>query len=546
MNRFGAGLRKAAAGAAIAVAAGALVAFPATQAGASTAKLVVEYDCTQGIAHSNTVRLYTELTVPTTLTVGQPLAVSAVLWYKQNSPKFRSPDYFGPGATVTATANVQLSGGWQGILQPTGPLEQENALIPGTELTLPTQLADAAATDRAAEVRITPTNMVVDFTPPEGSVVINDDDPRVTYDGTWYDLNGRDPRHKDHYQDIHETWEKDARAVVRFTGTGIDYITEKDDRAGPLVVRVDDQVYTPPFVDPSKDENGVTVNLREDGGHTVWSVDNLKYGKHTLVIRNREADKRTVIDAFRVHISHDTNSGEPELPFDAYRATCTPVGVPNTVIVNIGGNGNGNGNPSGSPSSTPGEDPGNDPNETPGGNSPGNPSAGATPTPTPTPTTGNANTNGLTYNVGGQLVICDPVPNSSPAASPSRSPSPTPSASASASPSGSPSSSPSASLTPAASLTPTPTPSASAPAPVTSCTPVANASASPRPTRTVFATVTASPQVRFTPVGGAQTGDAPEQRGALPLTVAAAGFVLLSGSVAGGFLLRRRLREDRG
>jgi hypothetical protein len=446
----------------------------AAPASAATVDLVVDYICgpndgSIADAGTDTVNLKTRVTIPTTLNVGDRLNIGWNLHYKGDGTRFGSPDYFAEGARVTATGTVRLSGGWNGTLKPTGALDQPNALQPGTPLKLPELMSDSAATDRAAEVRVKPGNIVLDFTPPAGKVVVNDDAPdRVQYFGTWGDYNDRGAQMKDVHNDVHATEHGGAGVDFTFTGTGVDLIGELDYRGGPAHVQIDGHEAAPSMIDFSKDESGNTVTYANDGGHNLLRLRGLSYGTHHLTVTNLEDGKWSFVDAFRVITKEMPNAPR------TYRATCVPVGKVNPVILTIGG---GDGGDDGGD--------GTDPS--------GSPSPSATPTgdgsESPTPTGG--------YTPPGGTVSPTPTPTHTP--------------------------------------TPTPTPQGV----ITTVTATATASVSPKATQTVMATVTASPQVRITPVGGAHTGEAPDPP-VSPGPLLAAGILMVAGSGAGGLVLRRR------
>ncbi|MFB9878257.1 hypothetical protein ACFFMN_09975 [Planobispora siamensis] len=315
---------------------GAFVVLSSGTAAANNAELVVDYRCTsgpEGIARNGSVDLRTTVSIPTTLSVGQPLSIGWAIGYKPGTSRFGSPDYFAAQGKVSVIGNLQLSGGWIGVLQPTGSLTQAGPLQPGTVLELPPSISDSAHTDRAAKVRITPQRLYVDFTPPEGEVMVNDDDPRVKYfpfPGNWYDLNDQPPNANDHHHDLHRTNTPGASASFEFTGTGIEYVARRDKDAGRVFFKIDGKVATPSYVDASKEPNGDPTNSSTEGGQTLWSFRGLDYGKHTIeIVDDGTDDKWTQLDAFRV-ITEELPSPPPQ-----YRATCVLLSAPVAVDVTI-------------------------------------------------------------------------------------------------------------------------------------------------------------------------------------------------------------------
>ncbi|MFI7044104.1 hypothetical protein [Streptosporangium sandarakinum] len=372
---------------------GALVVLPSGQASANAAELVVDYQCTgngpDSIAQSGPVRLRTRVSVPTTLTVGQPLNIGWKLGYLGNA-RFGSPGFFAPGAAVTATGTVALSGVWSGGLKPVGAVEQPRQLQPGTILKLPETISDFAHTDQAGTLKVTPRNIVLDFTPPAGEVMVNDDDPRVDYSGGgWKDLNDQPIQNNDYHYDLHRTEEKGDTASFTFTGTGIEYVAQRDYRAGKVRFYIDGEAATPAYVDASKKADGSPSTDAGKGGLTLWRFRGLSYGKHLVQVVNDEQGKWGQLDAFRVITK------ELAAPPKAHRVTCKIVSNPVSVNVVISDPSSTTPPPNTTPptSPSPTEDPTNTP--TGGPTTPSPPTClptnqplvpTVTPTPTPTPT----------------------------------------------------------------------------------------------------------------------------------------------------------------
>ncbi|WP_440070918.1 hypothetical protein [Streptosporangium sp. OZ121] len=345
---------------------------------------MVDYSCTGGIAlGGSVVNLRTKVSIPTTLTVGEPLNIGWALNYKNGDPaRFGSPGYFGPGGKVLVTGNVQVSGSWVGVLQPKGSVDQPGKLQPGKILKLPDGISDSAHTDRAGTLKVSPRKLFVDFMPPAGEVVVNNDDPQVSYHaaGDWYELNDQPLSIGDHGRDLHRTDKVNSFATFKFTGTGIEYIARRSTEAGQVGFKIDGQDATPSSVDASKNPDGTPTNAAHQGGLTLWRFNDLKYGEHTLQVTNLEAGKFAQVDAFRVITKNLANP-----PAD-YRATCTLVSAPVSVNVTISEPGE-SPSPTASPTITDTSDPSATPTFTPTF------TPTITPTPTPTPSS-NGNQNG--------------------------------------------------------------------------------------------------------------------------------------------------------
>ncbi|WP_433372466.1 hypothetical protein [Streptosporangium sp. CA-115845] len=363
MVRWRSGLRRSLAVSALCLVGGALVALPSEAADAGNAELVVDYSCTGGVALNGAVKLRTKVSIPTTLTVGEPLNIGWALDY-EGASRFGSPAYFAPGGKATVTGDVQLTGSWTGVLQPKGSVDQPGQLQPGTPLELPKGISDSAHTSKEGTVRVTPQKLYVDFTPPAGEVMVNDDDPRVKYhaQADWDDVNDQPMNNNDYHHDLHRTNRVNSWASFTFTGTGIEYVAQRDQGAGKVGFKIDGQPASPAYIDASENEDGTPTNDAHRGGLTLWSFRGLEYGTHTIDVTNLENGTWTQVDAFRVITKQLVD------PPQGYRATCSLISAPVAVDVTISKAG-------GSQS----------PNPT--GPGTGSPSPTVTPTtPTPTPT----------------------------------------------------------------------------------------------------------------------------------------------------------------
>lgn len=333
MNRWRTALLAASVGS---VAALGLVVLPDIPASAAPADLVVDYDCTpagpDSIVRHGPVRLTTNLTFATDLVVGGPLNFTWKLKYA-NSTRFQSPNYFAAGAQVHAVGNVQLLSSWQGILQPKGTADQDTKLRPDSYLTLPETINDPGLMDKPGTIKVTPRDIEVDFTPPDGSVPVNDgnetDNPtdlQVKYSGTWTSLDDRPSAEHHVHNDLHETTEMGASAELTFVGTGVEYIGPTDKDAGTVDIYIDG--YKVATVDPSRDEDNKPVNHDLNGGVKLWESAGLEYGKHTIKIVNTST-KPAWLDAFNVLT--DTQ----KIPTGYHRAICKLVGGPVSVVVTV-------------------------------------------------------------------------------------------------------------------------------------------------------------------------------------------------------------------
>jgi len=132
--------------------------------------------------------------------------------------------------------------------------------------------------------------LVLRTTPVPDSTLINDDDARITYRGSWRSLGQRG--FSDYYDDVHYATSVNDSLQFTFTGTGIDYIAEKHTDLGDVDV----------YVDGVLKQN---VNLRLENFPrlsqvVVFRTAGLSNGHHTIKIVNRST-AGAVLDAFRVY-----------------------------------------------------------------------------------------------------------------------------------------------------------------------------------------------------------------------------------------------------
>ncbi|MEU8192625.1 hypothetical protein AB0C10_02435 [Microbispora amethystogenes] len=358
----------------------AAIVIPSMSAQAETVQVDMNYHCTGGVAGAAGVDLKVTLTLQTALAVGQPLDVRWSLAYRNNT-RFLSPGLFQPGARLTATGVVGVTDElWTGELNSVGSKDQV-LLQNGGPLELPDLVSGSVSTTEAGVFEVVPRRLLIDFTPPAAETVVNDDDPAMTYVGTdWTDYNDRPAQNKDIHEDVHASEVNGAEASFTFTGTGVDFITEQDYRAGQVRFTVDGKPGIPATADASKDTEGRPVVVANQGNYTLWGMRKLPYGEHTLVVKKTDA-KWAMVDGFRVVTEALLD------PPKQFRARCEPVKKPTAIRVNIGGGDtptspSPDSSPSTSPDTSPSGSPSASPSGTPGGNSP-SPSPSGTPSTTP-------------------------------------------------------------------------------------------------------------------------------------------------------------------
>ena len=131
--------------------------------------------------------------------------------------------------------------------------------------------------------------LVLRTAPPLSATMVNDDDPRIAYHGSWT-VSPRRGFH-DHGDDAHWTNTPGDSAELSFSGTGIEYVAEKNADHGKVEVHLDGKVME--TVDLA------LVNFPRLSQVTVFGTRSLKPGPHTIRIVNR-GPGYAVLDAFRI------------------------------------------------------------------------------------------------------------------------------------------------------------------------------------------------------------------------------------------------------
>ena len=119
--------------------------------------------------------------------------------------------------------------------------------------------------------------------------LMNDSDPQVVYTGTWTHSENR--HWFDYGDDVHSTQIVGDSAQLTFTGTGIDYISERNADHGPVDVYIDGMFKQ--TVDLSN------VNFPRLARVVVFQARGLRRGTHTIKIVNKTT-AYAIIDAFAI------------------------------------------------------------------------------------------------------------------------------------------------------------------------------------------------------------------------------------------------------
>ncbi|NBD24258.1 X2-like carbohydrate binding domain-containing protein [Paenibacillus glycinis] len=137
------------------------------------------------------------------------------------------------------------------------------------------------------------------------SVVINDDDPGIAYSNGWQHSTGRPLEDLNH--DVHYAQAEGSQLTYSFTGTGIDYVTEKEGGQGSIDFYVDDAF---------KETVDTHTSGNREVQQTVFSATGLTSGPHTLkaVKKSNTPNDFMLIDALKV--AADTLLGTTSATFD--------------------------------------------------------------------------------------------------------------------------------------------------------------------------------------------------------------------------------------
>ncbi|GIH25476.1 hypothetical protein Aph01nite_37860 [Acrocarpospora phusangensis] len=301
-----------------------------------------DYLC-KGALVEGTKPLKVTVSVPRTVTSGQGLQVG---WALGDSP-FKAPEALAVGAKLSVKASAVIANYWDGtgLLESTGSSTTTAALAKGAALTLPTITAGSYMTSRDGTINAKPSDLVFNLAPAETSSLFNDTivaDPgeglvrgwfnfgnQWTYAGNRANVEFASGSLKDYQDDIQHATVDNATATVKFTGTGIDILSERDNDMGQVSILLDDAT-TPVIRDASKKADGTPLGATEPnklGQEALWSVKGLAYGEHTVKlskVSGTPGGTYMILDALKVYAE-----SKPEL----YKAFETKCEAPTDVVV---------------------------------------------------------------------------------------------------------------------------------------------------------------------------------------------------------------------
>jgi hypothetical protein len=132
--------------------------------------------------------------------------------------------------------------------------------------------------------------LVLRTTPAPESTLINDNDARITYSGSWRSSSQRG--FSDYQDDVHYTTSVNDSLEFAFRGTGIEYLAEKHADLGTVDVCMDGAL-----------KQNVDLHLENFprlSRVVVFKLEGLSDGPHTIKIVNKST-AAAVLDAFRVY-----------------------------------------------------------------------------------------------------------------------------------------------------------------------------------------------------------------------------------------------------
>ncbi|MFZ0961802.1 MAG: hypothetical protein WAO35_12940 [Terriglobia bacterium] len=132
--------------------------------------------------------------------------------------------------------------------------------------------------------------LILRTAPVPESTMVNDDDSRLAYRGSWQHLSRRG--FSDFQDDVHYTTTVGDSMQFAFRGTGIEYLAEKNTALGNVDV----------YIDGVLKQN---VNLRQENFPrlsrvAVYRIEGLSNSPHTIEIVNK-SPAGAVVDAFKVY-----------------------------------------------------------------------------------------------------------------------------------------------------------------------------------------------------------------------------------------------------
>ncbi|MGW4424444.1 hypothetical protein [Streptosporangium sp. NPDC004631] len=361
MFRWGTRLRGTVLASALGVTLGGLVVLAPARAAVDTEYYIYDYSCigrlAPGAAPGKTVEV--QLSVPRTVYHGQPLQFNWTLADSADKPTFVAPADFPAGGRISATGTVSVSGALNGTIQSLGAKDL-GVLTSGKQLQLPEKLLGESGVVKGEEIKVTPGQLKVFFTPSKSAIEINDANGHtvdaagelshrqgpISYSDGWNysrDLVAKPPPGewepgslKDREADVHWAAGPTVWAEMEFLGSGVEYIAERYELHGDMKVEVFKEGEAQPVdegvVHPSKvsEAQGADVAKKRRGQLALWKSKVLQYGKYRVRVTSLALESQyALIDGFNVI------PGEHATPPEYFETTCTPPLNAKTATVKV-------------------------------------------------------------------------------------------------------------------------------------------------------------------------------------------------------------------
>ena len=184
----------------------------------------------------------------------------------------------GGGEVFCPAGKFMTSGGWFGTAANQKSYQSSNWLNNDTS----DEWAAYALNTTNSSQTFTTQGMCLSFN------TVNDTDSKITYSGSWSHSSGRDLN--DYKNDVHSTTGNKNYFQYTFTGTGVEYITEKNKDEGKVDVYIDNTLQS-------------TVNCYNATRLTqqvVYSKKNLRSGSHTIKVVKKDGTYM-LLDALAIY-----------------------------------------------------------------------------------------------------------------------------------------------------------------------------------------------------------------------------------------------------
>jgi len=147
-------------------------------------------------------------------------------------------------------------------------------------------------------------------------VTLNDTSPEIAYSGSWNHSTGRGVG--DHENDVHWTEKVGDSVSLTFRGTGIRYITEKDESQGRATVTLDGEA-------AGTADASLPAGTARQAQQVVWSATGLDDGEHTVTLTMQDG-RFMLLDRFDIEQVNLLDPNAIAVPQGAAEATRIALG----------------------------------------------------------------------------------------------------------------------------------------------------------------------------------------------------------------------------